>query len=327
MVRLLRVNHGDPGDYTALSYVWGVRNTCTLTSSSLEAYERAIDLASLPKTMKDAICVTRQIGLEYLWIDGVCVIQDLESDKATGVLGMRHYYRNALVLIAASKAATVKEGFFDVRETPLSELGDFGSDKANASLGAQQQSLDRDDNQPFNVPFGGQDHERGTLRIGTRLKRLQAIQRATKSRGWTLQEQLPRRRALNFPSTGGVIWQCDTESALDGSVFFNGLEQGPDRLLRHYIGYSEDARDKVPTNQLHDSWSFVVDEYNNRRLTESADKWIAIAGLAEEYYSHFSKQLGTYLAGHWLNFLQLSLFWHVPKLACQSSSNIYRAPS
>jgi Heterokaryon incompatibility protein (HET) len=128
MVRLLKVNDGDASDCAALSYVWGVRNRCILTSSCLEAYERAIDLASLPKTMKDAICITRQIGLKYLWVDGLCIIQDSESDKATEVSSMRHYYRNALVLIAASKAAAVEDGFLDVRETYLPGMGDFGRD-------------------------------------------------------------------------------------------------------------------------------------------------------------------------------------------------------
>jgi hypothetical protein len=142
-----------------------------------------------------------------------------------------------------------------------------------------------------------------------------------------LQEQLLCPRALNFPSTGGVIWQCDTESASDGSAFHAIFEEGPDRLVRNYRGYPEDARYEVPANQLHDSWTFAVDDYNNRRLSESGDKLIAIAGLAEEYHSHFGKQLGTYLAGHWFNSLRTNLFWHVPKLACQSRPNVYRAPS
>jgi hypothetical protein len=39
-----------------------------------------IPLSSLPKTFLDAIVVTKALGLRYLWIDSLCIIQDDEDD-------------------------------------------------------------------------------------------------------------------------------------------------------------------------------------------------------------------------------------------------------
>jgi hypothetical protein len=50
-------------------------------------YKRNIDTLSksmrfdnLPKTFQDAIIVTRKLGVQYLWVDSLCITQDDEDD-------------------------------------------------------------------------------------------------------------------------------------------------------------------------------------------------------------------------------------------------------
>lgn len=75
-LKLFLPEDGRRGHWVALSHCWGKTNTFKTTPSTLESHRRGIEWASLPKTFKDAVVVTRALGVEYLWIDSLCVIQD-----------------------------------------------------------------------------------------------------------------------------------------------------------------------------------------------------------------------------------------------------------
>jgi hypothetical protein len=72
----------DPCDYVALSYRWGVdiSEVLTTTTPRLKTYGSAIQLSSLPNTIRDAIIFCRGIRAEYLWVDMLCIIQDDPED-------------------------------------------------------------------------------------------------------------------------------------------------------------------------------------------------------------------------------------------------------
>ncbi|KAH6718353.1 hypothetical protein BKA61DRAFT_599503 [Leptodontidium sp. MPI-SDFR-AT-0119] len=48
--------------------------------ATLDTHERGIDLKSLPKTLRDAIEVTRSLSFPFIWIDALCIIQDSTPD-------------------------------------------------------------------------------------------------------------------------------------------------------------------------------------------------------------------------------------------------------
>lgn len=70
----LVVTHGKAGRYATLSHCWGPPEMAPLTTTSktFEAHTRAIDWTKLSKTFRDAVQVTRQVGLRYVWIDSFC---------------------------------------------------------------------------------------------------------------------------------------------------------------------------------------------------------------------------------------------------------------
>ena len=65
-------------DYATLSYCWGndMPQECMTTQGNLHARRELLETDFLPQTLKDAIKVVRQLGIRYLWIDALCILQD-----------------------------------------------------------------------------------------------------------------------------------------------------------------------------------------------------------------------------------------------------------
>lgn len=57
--------------YAALSYVWGQNQTFVLLDSTKDVLMSSFDIVQLPRTIQDAVIVTRTIGLTYLWVDAL----------------------------------------------------------------------------------------------------------------------------------------------------------------------------------------------------------------------------------------------------------------
>lgn len=75
-LRLFVPHDGTTGYWVALSHCWGQTNTFKTTLKTLRSHEDGIEWEALPKTFKDAVLVTRAVGVRYLWIDSLCIIQD-----------------------------------------------------------------------------------------------------------------------------------------------------------------------------------------------------------------------------------------------------------
>ena len=66
--------------YVALSHCWGSSQHFKATRDTLAPLKLGILTFSLPKTFQDAITVTRKLGFQYLWIDSLCILQDVLED-------------------------------------------------------------------------------------------------------------------------------------------------------------------------------------------------------------------------------------------------------
>jgi len=66
--------------YTTLSYCWGNFRHITTTKDTLKQRLLGIPTSVLPKTFNDAIVLTRRLGIQYIWIDSLCIIQDDDLD-------------------------------------------------------------------------------------------------------------------------------------------------------------------------------------------------------------------------------------------------------
>jgi hypothetical protein len=89
--RLLTTN-AQRGKYATLSYRWGTSVTMTTTYKTISSHQIGIEMASLPKTLRGAVHVTRKLGLRYLWVDSLCIIQDSAEDSAQQARQMHMIY-------------------------------------------------------------------------------------------------------------------------------------------------------------------------------------------------------------------------------------------
>lgn len=71
------INH-----YVTLSYCWGPPGlNATTTKENLEDRCRNIGIETLPKTVRDAVQLTRDLGYHYLWVDALCIVSSSISGK------------------------------------------------------------------------------------------------------------------------------------------------------------------------------------------------------------------------------------------------------
>jgi hypothetical protein len=81
--------------YTILSHCWGPGGTPEPLQTLLtneKAHEQRIDFSALPKNFQDAIRVTLVLGVQYLWIDSLCIVQDSGLDWEAESAKMVSYY-------------------------------------------------------------------------------------------------------------------------------------------------------------------------------------------------------------------------------------------
>jgi hypothetical protein len=106
---------GDQGKYMTLSHCWGSVQFLTTTRCTFEERKAGIQLAELPQTFKDAVSFTRSLGIRYLWIDSLCIIQQDHDDWEIEAGRMRSVYSNSYLNIAATGSSAGNGGCFRER--------------------------------------------------------------------------------------------------------------------------------------------------------------------------------------------------------------------
>lgn len=298
----LHISDGEKGEYVTLSHCWGGTSTIRSTEATLDVFKKGLDYDALPQTFKDAVDVTRWLGIRYLWIDSLCIIQDNHRDWEVESAKMATFYEAATFTLAASAA-------------PNGDYGLFGSRRAL---------------EPTYIPPKLPAAESGSReRCGTGYvvffedSRTNPLQR----RAWVLQEQVLSRRILSFEKKS-VTWACAEARAgmNDGGSFDEGLGmmlQGPVLLSdpgphcrvglrnsgtmgrRGLIDPSLSSR--FEEFSLSGLWYLLIQDYSRKQLTFLSDKLPALAGLAQLYQGTMKED--KFLAGLWLSDILIGLMW------------------
>jgi hypothetical protein len=122
--------------YAALSYCWG-QDQLKTTKASVSRFHSGITLTDLSKTVQDAVRVVQRLGIRYLWVDCLCIIQDDDNNVAAEIGKMADVYQGALVNIVASCASNSDQGFLGRRPDILTSsfvLRTFTGDVAKLVL-------------------------------------------------------------------------------------------------------------------------------------------------------------------------------------------------
>ncbi|KAK0701291.1 hypothetical protein B0H67DRAFT_97924 [Lasiosphaeris hirsuta] len=66
-------------EWVSLSYCWGEEPSMKLTENTISILRHGIALSRLDPTIRDVIFITRAFGIPYIWIDALCIVQDLNG--------------------------------------------------------------------------------------------------------------------------------------------------------------------------------------------------------------------------------------------------------
>jgi hypothetical protein len=76
----LYISEGEKQQYAALSHCWGPSQLLTTNTATISDRQKGINWQDLPKTFRDAIKICHILGIRYIWIDSLCIIQDDRYD-------------------------------------------------------------------------------------------------------------------------------------------------------------------------------------------------------------------------------------------------------
>ncbi|KAM3518072.1 hypothetical protein NHJ13051_008468 [Beauveria bassiana] len=121
------VTPNEPVRYAALSYVWGndvlpMATKANITFLRLPGAFLKGGYLELPATIHDAVRVCANIGIRYLWVDSMCIVQDDLEHKMGQIKAMSSIFANAYLTIVALTSESAHSGL------PRVSQGNSGSD-------------------------------------------------------------------------------------------------------------------------------------------------------------------------------------------------------
>jgi hypothetical protein len=305
----LHEGNGKKLRYITLSHCWGKDQPVMTTRANLADHFREISWSSLPKTFQDAIIITNGLGIEYLWIDSLCIVQDDKEDWGRESAEMKNMYGNSYLTIAAAAGEDSRYGLFWTEHSEKSQH----QEARPASCARDTLISDTSPSPLFN-------------------------------RAWVLQERLLASRILYF-CDNEVIFECsnhircqcsgiNTTSPIpdpwasrgirtDKVPAYNSLRyrfnNGNIKLIRkrltRLISGAASEQDLWPRLSFAESckmlelWDDVLYHYCRRRITKLSDRLTAISGIAGAFGATGAH--GAYYGGMWEVDLMRMMLWHV----------------
>ncbi|RFN43156.1 hypothetical protein FIE12Z_12607 [Fusarium flagelliforme] len=276
-------------EYSILSYAWGpATDFAKTTSSNLQAMSQSLPWDGLPKTVQDAIVLTRKLGVGYLWVDALCILQsegpdDMKHRKDWSYEAERfgHYYQNALLTISATGAISSHEGLFLPR-----------SDMILSPKSVSLQHIDL------------------TLRSFIPSWETELEFPPLASRGWALQERFLSKRILHFGQSL-ILWECQESRATELDPA--GLDpRGPEGRYRstpsQFLSTFRNLdSEEVSLNILMHQWLDFVSIYSRADFSYYSDRLPALSGIANIIQKKIKQR---YIAGLWEPAFTQGLMWN-----------------
>jgi hypothetical protein len=184
--------------YVALSHCWGeaFQRPLTTTTGNFAQHLQRIPFLGLPLTFKDAVEVTLRLGLRYLWIDSLCIIQGDAEEWALEASKMASVYGNALVTLSALSSVNSK----------------FGCRVSNRQATTQDHRFFDFDSGPYRIRLFEQDIRKWYEEYGDDTYwHGQYGKNPLRTRAWTSQKRELSTRKIHF-SENLVLWERYTES-------------------------------------------------------------------------------------------------------------------
>lgn len=256
----------EPQPYLALSYCWGPKAPSLKTTKSNYAYLKScISYHTMPKAYQDTVRLARALGVKYIWIDALCIIQDDVSDWETESKMMAEIFQNALVTIIPLCTSTCDEGFLE----------------RNPSLRIKymHNSIEGDISGSFfirHTPFSYENAEfaiRSSPTFSNAPINLELKKSPWQARGWTFQEDMFAVRKLYF---GHMMMYWDSFQPLDVMRTEDNIIDDPlDRVKNAKLPKTQSSSGLL-SGYDYDAWYHSIVDYSEKLLTFETDRLPAV---------------------------------------------------
>ncbi|KAF2662547.1 hypothetical protein K491DRAFT_686426 [Lophiostoma macrostomum CBS 122681] len=184
--------------YVAISHVWGASDV-KLCSDNIGMLQKQLPRELLSRSIIQAIDAAKRAGYRYIWVDSLCVVQDLAEDKYKECTTMASVYRNAALTIVVGNQS-MPDTCMPIRQTRVDSISSGGIAAASIETTLATPMLASTAHSPelhWHSPGFAWD-----------------------TRAWALQERLLSRRLLHL--TGAqMYWECNELKASE--TFPRGL--------------------------------------------------------------------------------------------------------
>lgn len=250
ILRLNTTTDKNEGKYIALSHCWGnhpdedKKRFCT-TRQNISHRKGGFSISDLPKTFQDAIKVTRELRVLYLWIDSVCIIQNDGRDWERESKRMEEVFSSAYCTIAATSAPNSNAGFL----------------KRNVS--SEYVFVQDASGRRFYVCGDIDDFENDVEKA------------QLNTRAWVMQERVLSRRTIHF-TANQTYWECGE------GVYCENLTRLESPYRKRFFILDPDFPKRLFESGYQRTIEFIhflFEDYSKRGLTEKTDRCIATSGL------------------------------------------------
>ena len=262
-------------------------------------FTHQIAFPALSKTFKDAVQFTIALGIEYIWIDSLCIIQDSAEDWRFEASLMCLVYSNAWVTLAATSSSDGNGGLFHAENKTIP--------------------------QKLLIEATWKGHTPGIyMCVDENAWDRQILHGPLNTRAWVLQEQILSPKTIHC-AYDQIWWSCSSTTPCCNETFPSGVP-AQTTFLTCFDPLAEMRREETgDLISLNESWESIVQTYTQRDLTYGSDKLVALAGIAEAASQLMGVPKDSYLAGLWRCDLIVDLLWRAAGNAFRPEG--YRAPS
>ncbi|KAK1248520.1 hypothetical protein MKX08_006740 [Trichoderma sp. CBMAI-0020] len=310
LIRLVETHDEVPQPYLALSYCWGKNGpSLRTTRSNYSHLQKSISYSAMPKAYQDTVHVARVLGVKYIWIDALCIIQDDREDWEKESRMMAEIFQHSLATLILLRTASCNEGFLE--RNPSIKINYH-----NRQWGVRGSFFLR------HIPFSYLDAEsaiRDYPSFSNRPVSLELRHSPWQTRGWTFQEDMFSMRKLYF---GQLMMYWDSLKPVDIMRTEDTIID--DRLNR--LGKSGElsivhSSEPWRGDYDYDGWYYPMLNYCQKNLTYETDRLSAVSSYAKLVGS---KSGDTYVAGLWKKDLHRGLLWKIGRMQRRTFQTLMR---
>ncbi|KAH7472785.1 hypothetical protein H9L39_12590 [Fusarium oxysporum f. sp. albedinis] len=298
--------------YATLSHCWGTSSSASiklLKSTSNTFTHDGIALDDLSLTFRDAADVCKRLGIQYIWIDSLCIIQDDPQDWLQESTQMAGIYANAFIGLFAGHAKNGNGGLYSNRYNPetfliVEKVGVKDDHGQQRTMYIQQQHLIGHDltfNFDLFPKFPSYEY-----------RQLPTVKEPLYQRGWVFQELHLSPRAILFNSQE-LTWVCNQDAQCEcGETTKNNFAT---KYFFTHVPKTADYPGAVKGDLFYKhgmrNWAHLIHRYSRLGLTFEKDRLPALSGMAKAFQTMGSTEMkdDVYLAGIWKSMLPEALLW------------------